>query len=234
MPAAAPYQRIKDALMARIRAGEWRPGDTIPGEETLAVEFGCARATVHRALREMAQAGMLDRRRRAGTTVALPPARLATFEVPRMEEEVRALGASYAYELLERRLLAADATARERLQAARGARALRLSCLHRANGAPWQLERRWINLDTVPDAREADFTNQPPGSWLLTHVPWTDVEHVLLAENADDATATLLEVAPGAALFIVERRTWLDERVVTWVRFTHPGRHFRMHAARRA
>ena len=183
---------------------------------------------MHRALRELAQAGVLDRRRRTGTTVALPPTRVASFEVPRVEDEVRALGAAYAYELLERRLLAADAVARDQLQLGRGTRALRLTCLHRANGAPWQLERRWISLAAVPAARAADFRAQPPGSWLLGHVPWTDVEHVLHAENADVSSAQLLQVAPGEALFVVERRTWLQRMVVTWVRFEHPGRLFRM------
>lgn len=233
MPSPALYRRIKNTLMTRIRAGEWRPGQTIPGEETLALEFGCARATVHRALRELAEAGVLDRRRRKGTTVALPPARLATFEVPRVEEEVRALGAAYDYRLLERRLLAVDAAAREQMQLPRGTRAIRLLCLHRANGAPWQLERRWINLQAVPAARDADFHELPPGSWLLEHVPWTDVEHVLSAENAEGSTAALLELEAGDALFVVERRTWLERQVITWARFAHPGRHFRLHTARR-
>ena len=45
----------------------------IPGEEALAREFGCARATVNRALRDLAEAGVLERRRKAGTRVALQP-----------------------------------------------------------------------------------------------------------------------------------------------------------------
>ena len=230
---AAPYQRIKDTLMARIRAGEWRPGDTIPGEAALAVEFGCARATVHRALRELADAGVLDRRRRTGTTVALPPAPLATFEVPRVEDEIRALGAAYGFELLERRVVRSSAAVRARLRCDAGARALHLQCLHLANGAPWQLERRWINLVVVPAAREADFRATPPGNWLLEHVPWSEVEHVLHAEDADDDTARLLQMETGRALFVVERRTWKDGEVVTWVRFEHPGARFRMRTAGR-
>ncbi len=234
MSRPSPYRRIKESLLARIHAGEWRPGDTIPGEETLAVDYGCARATVHRALRELAEAGLLERRPRLGTRIAVPPARVLAFEVPRIDEEVRRAGADYGYRLLSRRLRVPRVAVRERLQLGAGVRAIEVRCLHFANRSPYQYEHRWINLAAVPGARDATFRDQAPGLWLLEHVPWTDVEHVLRAHNADEETAELLEIDAGAALFVVERRTWLGEQVVTWARFLYPGRHFRMRTASRA
>ncbi|MCY0152430.1 GntR family transcriptional regulator [Hoeflea alexandrii] len=52
-------------VLRRINAREWKPGDFIPNESELSVEFGCARATVNRALRGLAESGLLDRRRKA-------------------------------------------------------------------------------------------------------------------------------------------------------------------------
>lgn len=231
MTRSSPYRRIKESLLGRIRAGEWRPGDTIPGEETLAVDYGCARATVHRALRELAEAGLVERRPRLGTRIAVPPTRVLAFEVPRIDDEVRRAGASYGYRLLGRRMRSADLAARERLELPSGARALHVTCLHSANASPYQYERRWINLAAVPAAREASFSEQAPGLWLLENVPWTDVEHVLSACNADAEVATLLDIEAGDALFSVERRTWLDRTVVTWATFLYPGQHFRMRTA---
>jgi GntR family histidine utilization transcriptional repressor len=43
--------------MRRIADGDWKPGELIPGEVDLADEFGCARATVNRALQDLADAG---------------------------------------------------------------------------------------------------------------------------------------------------------------------------------
>jgi GntR family transcriptional regulator, histidine utilization repressor len=43
--------------------------------------LGCARATVNRALRDLAEAGLLERRRKGGTRVPLTPVRKATFEI---------------------------------------------------------------------------------------------------------------------------------------------------------
>ena len=169
-------------------------------------------------------------RPRLGTRIAVPTARVASFEVPRIDEEIRRGGAEYGYQLLQRRSRAADTATREHLHLPRGARVLEVRCLHRANHTPYQYEHRWINLSAVPAAREARFRDIAPGLWLLEHVPWTDVEHVLSAANADAETATLLELSPGDAVFVVERRTWLDDKVVTWAVLSHPGQHSRMRA----
>lgn len=57
------WQSVQDEARHRILAREWVPDDLIPNEADLAVEFGSARTTVTRALRTLAEAGLLDRRR---------------------------------------------------------------------------------------------------------------------------------------------------------------------------
>ena len=59
------WGEIRVEVLRRIRERIWPPGELIPSEEALAVEFCCARATVNRALRELAEAGVLERRRKA-------------------------------------------------------------------------------------------------------------------------------------------------------------------------
>ena len=65
-------------LECRIYTREWEPGQSIPNEADLAIELGCARFTVNRALRTLAEVGLIDLRRRGGTRVALHPVRKAT------------------------------------------------------------------------------------------------------------------------------------------------------------
>ena len=59
------YQNIKTEIREWIQTGIWKQGGLIPLEAALAKEFGCARATVNRALRELAQEGFLERRRQS-------------------------------------------------------------------------------------------------------------------------------------------------------------------------
>ena len=47
------YLQVRDLLVARIVAGEWRPGGTLPNEVDLARELSVSPGTVRRALEEM-------------------------------------------------------------------------------------------------------------------------------------------------------------------------------------
>jgi GntR family histidine utilization transcriptional repressor len=223
------YTDVKTAILARIRGGELAPGDAVPGEAALADAFGCARVTVNRALRELAEAGVVERRRRAGTRVLDPGPRDAALAVPLVRTEIEAAGAAYRYELLERRVAVAPAA----LGLGPGASALNLRCRHWAGARVHQLEERWINLETVPAARAVDFTAESPNDWLVRAIPLSQVEHTFSAANASPAEAKLLGLAPGDAVFVVERRTWIEGRTITHARLLHPGATHRLVARTR-
>ncbi len=222
------YLDVKAAILERIRGGALMPGDTVPGEEALAGEFGCARVTVNRALRELAEAGVVERRRKAGTRVLDPTPRDAELEVPSVRAEIEATGAEYRYELLARRIAAPPREIRAALGLGAGAKALNLRCRHWAGRQVHQFEDRWINLDTVPAAREADFAAMGPNEWLIRAMPLSQVEHVFSAANATPEEAQLLGIGAGAAVFVAERRTWIDGRAITRARLVHPGASYRL------
>jgi len=76
------WQGVREEVLRRIHARVWAPGDLLPTETELAAEFGCARTTVNRALRTLAESGLLDRKRKAGTRVVRHPVRKATLSIP--------------------------------------------------------------------------------------------------------------------------------------------------------
>lgn len=122
MPQPVTWQTIQNEALRRIRDREWKPGQMIPHEADLAEELGCARATVNRALRELAAAGFLERRRKAGTRVALNPVRKATFDIPIIRHDVEGRGAKHGYRLLDRAMRTTPAEIlREAAAAAEGA-----------------------------------------------------------------------------------------------------------------
>nr|WP_244477587.1 MULTISPECIES: GntR family transcriptional regulator [unclassified Rhizobium] len=61
-----------------------------------------SRATVNRALQELARAGLVERKRKVGTRVVLNPVREARFAILVVRQEVAASGAEYGYRLLSR------------------------------------------------------------------------------------------------------------------------------------
>ena len=66
------YQNIKTEMREWIQTGIWKQGGLIPVEAALAKEYGFARATVNRPLRELWQEEILESRRKAGTRVGCP------------------------------------------------------------------------------------------------------------------------------------------------------------------
>ena len=64
------YLQAKDLLLGRLRAGEWKPGDKLPAEITLASELGVSLGTLRRAVEMLVADGVLERRQGAGTFAA--------------------------------------------------------------------------------------------------------------------------------------------------------------------
>jgi DNA-binding LacI/PurR family transcriptional regulator len=63
------WQRISDALRQAIEAGDLKPGDRLPPDVQLAVQYRVSKMTVHRAMGELQQAGFIERKRRSGSIV---------------------------------------------------------------------------------------------------------------------------------------------------------------------
>lgn len=63
------YQQLFDAIEQGIRSGRYSPGQKLPSEAALEAEFSMSRITVVRALRELQQRGLVQRRAGSGTYV---------------------------------------------------------------------------------------------------------------------------------------------------------------------
>ncbi len=215
---ATLHQRIRTDIEAKILSGAWPPGFRIPYEHELMAQYGCARMTVNKVLSTLADEGLIERRRRAGSFVARPRIQSAVLEIPDLPSEVTARGEAYGYELLTRKMRLATQRDAETSTMPVGTALVDLRCRHFANGRPLAIEERLINLAAVPEAETEPFRSQPPGSWLLHHVPWTEAEHRISAINADARMAGLLGVSDGVACLCVERRTWRGGATITFVR----------------
>ncbi len=219
---ATTWQAIRDDVLARIRSRAWPPGELIPHEADLAAEYGCARSTVNRALREVAATGLIDRRRKAGTRVALNPLRRATLHIPVIRQEIEARGARYDYALISRDHVMAPLAVRSRMGLPPQARLLHVRALHLADGSPHAYEDRWVNPQAVPEIMTVDLAQISANAWLVQNVPYTRGELTLGAASADADCAACLRCAPGAAIFTMERITWIGEAPVTLVTQSHP------------
>ena len=212
-------EQIRRAIEARILSGEWVPGARVPGDADLAEQYGCARMTANKALTALAEAGLIERRRRAGSFVARPRSQAMVLEITDLAAEVAARGQAYRWDLAARREEHSDALGPS-------LPLLLIEGVHHAAGAPLAFERRFVNLAEVPGIASADLAREAPGTWLLAHAPWTEAEHRISAESASRAVAKALACPTGSACLAVHRRTWRGDTPVTSVtQHFAPGRH---------
>jgi GntR family histidine utilization transcriptional repressor len=219
------HQRILTDIAGRILSGEWPPGHRIPFEYELMSKYRCSRMTVSKVLTHLANAGMIERRRKAGSFVSRPHSQSAVLEIADVKTEVAALGLPYSFKITARRKRKSKGTAADRtaLDLAKPGPVLEITCCHFAGRQPFCLEERLINLSAVPEAEQEDFTELAPGAWLMSRVPWTAAEHRICAVDASAQAAAALKIVTGKACLVVERRTWSADHTVTFVRLTYPG-----------
>lgn len=215
-------------VLARIHSRQWEPGQLIPNESDLAKEFGCARATVNRALRAVAENGLLDRKRKAGTRVATNPVRRATLSIPVLREEIEGRNQIYSYAVLSSKQKKPPLHIRANMRLNKNERMLHHQSVHLADGKPYVTSDRWINLEAVPNILQADFSTISANEWLVANAPFTNGDIAFSATLADASIAERLGTKTGEALFAIDRTTWNNDIAITAVRLIfHSG--YQMH-----
>ena len=217
------WEDVRAAVLVRIQSRHWLPGALIPTEAALAAEFQCARATVNRALQDLAVAGLVERRRKSGTRVALLPVRKATLDIPVIRQDIEGRGGVYSFQLLTAQTATVPLMVAGRLGLQPGLALLHLVTLHLASGRAQIYEDRWLNPAAIRQPLP-DFTSISANEWLVANIGFARGDIAFSASAASRPEAEALAIDQGTALFVTERCTWGSEAAITWVRLAHiPG-----------
>ncbi|EHM02118.1 histidine utilization repressor [Acetobacteraceae bacterium AT-5844] len=232
-PTAPRYQQIKSFILDRVRSGEWSPEDRVPSENELVKMTGHSRVTVGRALRELADAGLLKRVQGVGTFVAGGPPQSALLELRDIAEEITERGHTHTARVLSLEGRPADATLAVAFGVPEGSPLFHSRVVHLENGVPVQLEDRFVNPLIAPNYLAQDFTRITPYAHLMACAPAERVEHVVEAIRPDAAAAAALDISPDEPCLLIHRRTWSRRLVATRAWLTHPGSRYRLGGALR-
>lgn len=202
------WTEIRRDVLARIQTGVWKPGDSIPREVELAALYRCTRSTVGRALRDLASAGFLERRRKGGTTVSSNPVRKAPLEVPIIADAIRTSGREAGYRLLNFVEGLPPAEMQRRLEIGPEDRVVFLAALHLADHVPHQVEHRWLVPAAVSGLTVDVLREGPVDEWLLQHAPLSRANIEIDAVAAPEAVAAALQMPVAGPCLRVTRASW--------------------------
>lgn len=223
-PNRLSWKDVRDEIHNAILSGRYGPGDRLPRDADIAEELNCARSTVQRAMQDLSDSGIVDRRRKGGTRVRSDPVTRATLDIPITRREVEQKGGRYGYQLIRQTEEVAPRSVLAAFEMTAARPMLKIEALHLSDGRPYIFEDRWVCPKTVPEIRDLDLANQSANEWLVLNKPYSRCDLRFYAIQADSQVADLLETQVGAALLVIERTTWINVQPITTVKsITTPG-----------
>jgi len=224
MSGASPqYLKVKTHLREGIAAGQWSPGDRLPSEAELVLEFGLSRMTVNRALRELEQEGLVERVQGVGSFVAQLHRISSTLTVRDVHEEIAGRGHRHEARVHLLAKLRSSAAQAADFGLKTGSTLFHSVIVHLENGRPIQCEDRLVNPACAPDYLKLDFEKITPTQHLLEVAPLSEARYTIESMLPSGEEAALLGIGRRDPCLVVRRITYSRGRTVTSVKLTHPG-----------
>jgi len=212
------WKTVRDKIRSKILDSTYLPGDKLPRDEDIAIELGCARATVQRAMQDLSNSGIVQRRRKGGTRVRADPVTRATLEIPITRKEVEQTGSIYGYQLVKKTTADTPFSVMASFGLRAPAKMLHIEALHLADQRPYIFENRWVSTVTVPEISNVNLEIESANEWLVRNKPYSRCDIRFYAIKANEYHANLLATTVNEALFVMERTTWIGEEPITTVK----------------
>ncbi len=207
---APRYREIEQTLRGRIAV--LRPGQRLPSDADLCVEFGVSRMTARHAMAQLAEEGLVRRDPGRGTFVAEPPTHRRANSLMTFSHEMRRQGRVPSSRIVERTVRPPTESERTELRVARGSEVVELHRVRLADGQPVAVEHAVLPPRCIGTILAADLESGSLHEALISEgmLP-SHGKSSIGAEAASSADANLLGVAAGEPM-LVERRLIFDQR----------------------
>ncbi len=202
------YVQIRAFIVARIHHGEWQPGDKIPGETALSIEYEVSQGTVRKAIDSLVKNRLLLRRQGKGTYVASHNSDLKLFHFFNILPNVgkRSLPVTNVLSVDLRPAVDAELDA---LKLQRGSNVIFIKRVRHLDGEPTILETIAIcalRFNVVLDLKKEQILNNIYELYEQSFgVIIKRAEDKVIAVNADTTQASILETEKNVALLCVKR-----------------------------
>ena len=202
---------VKDWLRKEIIAHTYRVGERIPSEHELMSKLGVSRATVRKAISELALEGWLYRVQGRGTFVSKPRFRQTLSRLTSFTEDMHMLGLIPKARLLSCQIEEPTQRVAKDLHMSNGDDVIRIERLRLANDEPVAINVSILPYKLVPGLEEMDLENGSLYEILEKHYG-----HILYrAEQTLEPTllrkelASLLQITPVTPVLRVAGITFL-------------------------
>jgi GntR family transcriptional regulator len=206
------HRQLFLVLHDEIARGALAPGDPLPTEQALCDQFGVSRITVRRALADLADAGLIERRQGVGSFVCNRPPARGNPAGGSFMDELRQTEFETEVDVLEVDVRGMPEALVGQLPGEHVLHVLRLR-RERRTSEPLMITEAWLP-EELADTVTADALARKPLYRLLAEagVQLDRIQHEITAEIAGPRNAQLLDTAIGSALMRVNRLAFTVDR----------------------
>jgi GntR family transcriptional regulator len=199
------YKRIQGEIRDRIASAVLKPGDAVASERELAKAHKVSLMTARHALTGLEHEGIVERRRGAGTFVAVP--KIHFNKLMSYTEQMSSRGLAPRSRVLMAKVITGEPEVAARLGLPAATRVTKIQRLRLTGEEPFALETCYLPAADFPDLASA-----PLGRSSLFAILEHDYEAKLAyadeevdATSADASIADMLNVPRGAALLRIRQ-----------------------------
>ena len=201
------YSRIQEYIAELILSGKLAPETKIQSEREFSEELGVSRMTVRRALTELVNEGLLERKHGSGTYVARPKVTYESGELVNYVHAMQYRNIATSSQLLEFSEIVASRRLAELLNIEIGNPIHRVDILRFANRVPIILERVFFHCARFPNLEEWDLEKSSIYDLITTvyNVRIGKISQTVEAVAAADTIAQQLRVEENFPLLMLSR-----------------------------
>ncbi|MDX1891340.1 GntR family transcriptional regulator [Mycolicibacterium sp. 050158] len=200
------HRQLYLVLHDEIARGVLGPGDALPTEQSLCEQFGVSRITVRRALADLAEAGLIDRRHGVGSFVTERSATGRGAAEGSYVDTMRQVDFETEVDVIEHGIRSVPPAVGSLWDARRTALYVLRVRRERRTNEPLMLTEAWLPTDLADVITAAAMARAPLYRLLAdAGVTLEHLEHEMTAEIASPRTAALLATSIGAPLMRVNR-----------------------------
>ena len=199
------YSRIQEHIAELILSGKLAPDSKIQSEREFSEDLGVSRMTVRRAITELVNEGLLERKHGSGTYVAKPKVVYESRELVNYVQAMQQRSIAVASHLLEFGEIVASRRLGEILAIEIGSPIYRVAILRFANRVPVILERDFLPCARCPQLEEWDLEKCSVFDLLTAvygFIPGR-ISQTVEAVAASDTIARQLRVEEGFPLLML-------------------------------
>lgn len=145
------YKSIAEQIRSRINSADFRVGEALPAEKMLAVEFSVSRMTIRKAIEQLVNEGLLQRRHGSGTYILQKDVQHESHALNSFAEHMRLIGRTTTNEVTDFQVIPAPPSIARQLRLRTDEKIYFARRIRHVDGKPCMMEDSYLPVKPFPE-----------------------------------------------------------------------------------